>query len=177
MNSDWCQDIIELKILISLSVCKPACGSDFPPWYQGGITVTVPLLFLRKVLFSCISKKGRVVRHIVARVLMVVPNLASQSKWDCHQHGVMLIVALSSWALKACKSVNSAASLSSSVSPSLGRLQKAQFSFFPEMFVLIQPLKFCIPETTKTFLLEGLNFTKHSAACEVVDFTPLVPLV
>lgn len=87
-------------------------------------------------------------------------NLTSQSKWHCHQHGVMLVVALSSWALKAWKSVNSAPSLSICVSP---LLQKAQFSFFPEMFVLIQPLKFCTPRTTKTYLLEELNFTEHSA--------------
>lgn len=141
----WCHlwTVIDVRISLSLKFSSPQVSAnqlvalDFPPWYRGLITVTVPLIFPRWVPFSCMSKKSRAVRHVVGRVLMLVPNLTSQSKWDCHQHGVMLMAALSSWALKACKSVNSAASLSSSVSSSLGSLQKAQFSFFPEMFVLI----------------------------------------
>lgn len=121
---------------------------DFPPCIaRAHHSDCMPCIFPRKVLFSCISKKGRVVRSVGGRGPMAVSNLTSHSKWDCHQH-TRLTVALSSWALKTCKSVNSAASLSSFFSPSLGSIQKAYFSFLPEMFILIQLLNVCTPETT-----------------------------
>lgn len=77
MNSDWSQDVLQLKTLFSPTGCKPSCGFrvSYPVGTGQGL-ITVTASFLERSSSLAHLRKGRV-RNLGGRRLTAISHLTS----------------------------------------------------------------------------------------------------